>query len=108
MKLFTSALLVLSSFVADAFTSLPSQKTAFSRGASLKMSEDGMKLDPSKTALVLVEYQNEFTTEGGKLYDAVKDCMDTKNTLENSKRLLDAARAVGCTVIHLPIAFDKV
>ncbi|KAH8060165.1 isochorismatase-like protein [Aureococcus anophagefferens] len=27
------------------------------------------------TALLLIEYQNEFTTEGGKLHDAVKDSM---------------------------------
>ena len=28
--------------------------------------------DASKTAVVLIEYQNDFTTEGGKLYEAVK------------------------------------
>ena len=66
------------------------------------------KIDPKKTALVLVEYQNEFTTEGGKLYDAVKDCMAQKNTLENAKKVLDVARETGVTVIHLPISFDKV
>lgn len=69
---------------------------------------DAFKVDPKKTALVLVEYQNEFTTEGGKLYDAVKDCMAAKNTLGNAKNLLEAARKAGTTVIHLPIAFDKV
>lgn len=30
------------------------------------------KLDPKETALVLIEYQNEFTTPGGALHDAVK------------------------------------
>ena len=28
--------------------------------------------EASKTAVVLIEYQNDFTTEGGKLYEAVK------------------------------------
>ena len=28
--------------------------------------------DASKTAVVLIEYQNDFTSEGGKLYEAVK------------------------------------
>lgn len=41
-------------------------------------------LDPSSTAFVFIEYQNEFTTEGGKLHDAVKDCM----TKTNSKSFL--------------------
>ena len=29
------------------------------------------RLDPTTTALVLIEYQNEFTSEGGALNDAV-------------------------------------
>jgi hypothetical protein len=38
--------------------------------SSIKMSAE--KLDPKETALVLIEYQNEFTTPGGALHDAVK------------------------------------
>ena len=30
-----------------------------------------MDVDPKRTALVLIEYQNDFTTEGGTLHDAV-------------------------------------
>ena len=37
-------------------------------------------LDPTETAFVFIEYQNEFTTEGGKLHDAVKNCMDKTNS----------------------------
>lgn len=60
----------------------------------------------SQTAVVLIEFQNEFATPGGKLYDAVKPCMEQTNTLENSKKLMDAARNAGCTIIHCPICFD--
>eukprot|EP00594_Rhizosolenia_setigera_P013907 CAMPEP_0178958234 /NCGR_PEP_ID=MMETSP0789-20121207/11477_1 /TAXON_ID=3005 /ORGANISM="Rhizosolenia setigera, Strain CCMP 1694" /LENGTH=207 /DNA_ID=CAMNT_0020640813 /DNA_START=133 /DNA_END=756 /DNA_ORIENTATION=- len=66
-----------------------------------------ISLDPSRTALVLIEYQNEFTSEGGKLHDAVKDVMASTNMLENSKVLLEKARAAGCLVVHCPIEFDK-
>lgn len=31
-----------------------------------------MPLDPSKTALVMVEFQNDFTSPGGTLHEAVK------------------------------------
>ena len=65
-------------------------------------------LDPKETAVVLIEYQNEFTTDGGALYGAVKDCMEATNTLGNSKALMDAARDAGCTIIHVPIVFDEV
>ena len=32
----------------------------------------GCDVDPAKTAVVFIEYQNEFTSEGGKMHDAVK------------------------------------
>jgi len=35
-----------------------------------------LQLDPAKTALVLIEYQNEFTSEGGVLHGAVSAVMD--------------------------------
>ena len=63
-------------------------------------------LDPSETALVLIEYQNEFTTPGGKLHEAVQDCMAATNMLANSKHLLEQARSAGCTIVHCPIQFE--
>ena len=30
-----------------------------------------MPFDPKHTAVVLIEYQNDFTSEGGALHDAV-------------------------------------
>ena len=52
----------------------------------------GSAIDASKTALLLVEYQNEFTTEGGKLHDAVKESMAATGMLERSAKLADEAR----------------
>ena len=72
------------------------------------MSAEDFDFEPKKTALLLIEFENEFCTEGGKLHGAVKECMEKTNMLENSKKVLDAARAAGVTVIHCPIAFEKV
>ena len=33
-------------------------------------------MDPKTTAVVLIEYQNDFTSEGGTLHEAVKPVMD--------------------------------
>lgn len=74
--------------------------------SSLAMSTESFSLDPSETACVFIEYQNEFVTVGGKLHDAVKDCMASTNMLENSVNLATAAREAGCTIIHVPISFD--
>jgi len=69
--------------------------------------DNSPSLDPAETALILIEYQNEFTTEGGKLFGAVKECMDATGTLQNSKRASDAFRDAGCTIVHCPISFEK-
>lgn len=63
------------------------------------------KLDPAKTAVVLIEFQNEFTTEGGKLHDAVKSVMASTKMLEHAKAVADAARSKGALVVHCPITF---
>jgi nicotinamidase-related amidase len=41
-------------------------------------------MDPEKTALVLIECQNDFTSEGGTLHQAVKPFMDSTNMLANT------------------------
>jgi ureidoacrylate peracid hydrolase len=41
-------------------------------------------MDPKSTAVVLIEYQNDFTTEGGTLHQAVKPVMDQTDMLARS------------------------
>lgn len=86
------------------------QNPSISKTTALKMSEAPaapLTLNPEETACVFIEFQNEFTTEGGALYDAVKECMEKTGTLGNARRVMDTARAAGCTIIHVPIAFEK-
>ncbi|GGJ31858.1 cysteine hydrolase [Deinococcus roseus] len=64
-----------------------------------------MQLDPSKTALVLIEFQNDFTTPGGALHGAVKGVMDSSQMLEHTTALVKQARDQGVTIIHAPISF---
>jgi nicotinamidase-related amidase len=64
-----------------------------------------MQVDPRTTAVVLVEYQNDFTTEGGTLHGAVEGVMKQNDMLENSQRVVDAARRAGATILHAPITF---
>jgi ureidoacrylate peracid hydrolase len=66
-----------------------------------------VSIDPSKTAVVLIEYQNDFTTDGGVLHGAVQAVMDSNDMLENTKRVLEAARNAGATVMHAPITFAE-
>jgi nicotinamidase-related amidase len=62
-------------------------------------------VDPKRTAVVLIEYQNDFVSEGGALHGAVKDVMEETRMLDNTRRLVAAARSAGATIVHAPIAF---
>jgi nicotinamidase-related amidase len=64
-------------------------------------------MDPRTTAVVLVEFQNDFTSEGGTLHGAVKDVMESTNMLDNAQSAVAAARAAGATIIHAPIQFAE-
>jgi len=62
-------------------------------------------IDPSRTAVVLIEYQNDFTTDGGTLHAAVAPVMESTGMLPNTVELVAAARAAGATIVHAPISF---
>lgn len=64
-------------------------------------------MDPASTALILIEYQNDFVTEGGVQHAAVKDVMQSTGMLAHSVALLEGARKAGVTVLHVPIAFAE-
>ncbi|MEU9357241.1 cysteine hydrolase [Streptomyces sp. NPDC048301] len=66
---------------------------------------DAFRCDPAKTALVLIEYQNDFTSEGGVLNGAVAAVMEKTGMLANTVELVREARAAGVTVMHAPITF---
>lgn len=64
-------------------------------------------MDLQTTAVVMIEYQNDFTTEGGALHGAVKEVMTSTNMLENSAKTVLEARQAGATIIHSPISFTE-
>jgi ureidoacrylate peracid hydrolase len=62
-------------------------------------------MNPKETAVVLIEYQNDFTSEGGTLHDAVKPVMDSSNMLAKTLETVKRARELGATIVHAPITF---
>ncbi|KAB1142513.1 cysteine hydrolase [Streptomyces luteolifulvus] len=68
---------------------------------------DKLELDPARTAIVLIEYQNEFTSDGGVLHGAVADVMQRTDMLANTVAVVDTARAAGVSIMHAPITFAE-
>ena len=64
-----------------------------------------MSIDPATTAVVLIEYQNEFASKGGVLHGAVEKVMGETNMLANTVGLVAWARKHGIVIMHAPISF---
>ena len=62
-------------------------------------------MDPKTTALVLIEFQNDFTSEGGTLHGAVKGVMDSTHMLANTVETVKRARDLGASIVFMPISF---
>jgi len=62
-------------------------------------------MDPKTTAVVLIEFQNDFTSDGGTLHAAVKPVMDSTHMLDNALETADRARRLGALIVHAPITF---
>ena len=56
--------------------------------------------------MVLIEFQNDFTSPGGVLHDAVKGVMGSTQMLDNTLATVNAARAKGALIVHAPITFS--
>lgn len=65
------------------------------------------QMDPKQTALVLIEYQNDFTSEGGTLHQAVQSVMESTNMLANTVETVQKARELGTTIVFTPITFTE-
>ena len=64
-------------------------------------------MKPQTTAIVLIEYQNDFTTVGGVFHDGVKGVMQSNNMLTNTVEVANKGRAAGATIMHAPISFAE-
>ena len=63
-------------------------------------------MNPEQTAVVLIEYQNDFTTEGGSLHGAVQGVMESTQMLAHTVELVKQARAAGALIVFVPITFS--
>ena len=53
-------------------------------------------------ALLIVDPYNDFMSEGGKLYGAIKETADESGLFDNLRKIIPAARAAGMKVFIVP------
>ncbi len=66
------------------------------------MSEQSLRLEPKRSALIIQDLQNDVIIEGGAFADSgAPEHAKSQNVVENVKRLAEAARKAGTPVIHV-------
>ncbi len=63
------------------------------------------QLKPEETAVVFVDFQNNFAATDGEHYPRMKKFFDESKMLENAVALVKRARALGVQVVHVTEAY---
>ncbi len=66
-----------------------------------------MTLDADRTALVIIDPQNDFLSEGGVVWDLVGELVVKNDVVNRLKGLIDASRSAGIDVVYVPHYYDK-
>lgn len=61
-----------------------------------------MKIPAEKTAIVLIEPQNDFLSEGGTMYAHIKEQLAERGVIENLRNLLAGAREKRVRIFYVP------
>lgn len=64
-------------------------------------------MNPESTALVVVDDNNDFLSENGKLHGAVKDFLERRGVIAILNDLLGKSRDKGVKVVHTPLSFSS-
>lgn len=62
-------------------------------------------LPPNDTAILLLQYQNDYIGKKGSLNADVQETLDHTQMLWHTVELVEKARKLGVTIIHLPMSF---
>ena len=89
----------------------------FSSNGSVRMTERRIlsldarpalvEIDPDRTAVIVVDMQNDFGSEGGMFHRAGIDICGIQAAVAPTTRVLDAARSAGMTIIYLKMEFES-
>ena len=71
-------------------------------GLSAQLPNPGMEIDPTNTALVITDPQNDFLSPDGVTWGVVGESVEANNTVDNIDTLFRLAKAHGIPVFVSP------
>ena len=80
---------------------------AGSEAVTLPARPEPLRMKPNETAVIIVDMQNAYASEGGYVDLAGFDVTGAASAIDKTKAVLDAARAAGVTVIFFQNGWDK-
>ena len=72
---------------------------------TLETNSGVIQFDPSRTAVIVVDMQNDFGSEGGMFHRAGLDISGIRSCIAPTGRVLSAARAAGLKIVYLKMGF---
>ncbi len=78
-----------------------------SESVTLPARPEALRMKPGETAVIVVDMQNAYASEGGYVDIAGFDVAGAAEAVAKTKVVLDAARAAGVTVIFFQNGWDK-
>lgn len=73
----------------------------------LQARPEAIALDPSRTAVIVVDMQNAYASKGGYVDQAGFDISGAKGAIGNIVAVVDAARAAGMQIVFLQNGWDR-
>ncbi len=64
-------------------------------------------IDPKSAALLIIDPQNDFLSEGGVVWDLVGEQVKKHQVVDKLKTLIAKAKAAGVAVVYSPHYYDK-
>ena len=61
-----------------------------------------LKFDKNTTALLIIDPYNDFISEGGKIWDRIKNVAEANNCVPNMSNVMNASRKAGLRVFYAP------
>jgi ureidoacrylate peracid hydrolase len=72
---------------------------------TIQAAPEPIKIDTERTAVIVIDMQNDFGTKGGMFDRAGIDIAPIQRVVEPIARVVDAARRAGIKIIHLKMGF---
>src|SRR5207253_946936 len=88
------------------FASAKAGASANANAVALNAKPERITIDPSKTAVIVVDMENDFAAKGGMFDRAGIDISGAQKVIAPTARVLAQARAAGMKVVYLKMGYQ--